>query len=463
MATNILMPALSPTMTEGTLARWLKKEGEQIRAGDVIAEIETDKATMEVEAVDEGVLGKILVGDGTENVKVNQPIAVLVEQGEKVPAGAPAAAEQQAVKPAPAQPAAAPTPPAKAADAPAQVAPNRPGTPPGPAASPQAAAPQPGNGHDADAQRLFVSPLARRMAQQAGIDLHTLKGSGPNGRIVKADIEAAQQGGAAHAAPQPSAPQPAAPAQAAPAAPPGRASAPATTAPHKLIPHSSMRRVIARRLTEAKQTIPHFYVSMDIEIDAMLELMGKLNAKSPAERDNPGWYFITINDLVIKAAAATLRRVPMVNAAWTDDGIAQFEDVDISVAVAIPDGLITPIIRKADQKGLLTISREMKDLAVRARGGKLKPEEFQGGGFSISNMGMYGVSQFAAIINPPQAAILAVAAGQKRPVVKNDALAIATVMTCTMAVDHRVVDGALGAQWLREFKRIVEDPLSLML
>jgi pyruvate dehydrogenase E2 component (dihydrolipoamide acetyltransferase) len=453
MATNILMPALSPTMTEGTLARWLKKEGEQIRAGDVIAEIETDKATMEVEAVDEGVLGKILVNDGTEGVKVNQPIAVLVAQGETVPAGGAGAA--------PAQSAAKPTAPeASAAAAPTQVAPNRPqAPPPGPAAptaQPQQA-PQSGNGHDADGGRIFASPLARRMAQQTGIDLAALKGSGPNGRIVKADIEAAQQRGpAAPAQPQPAAAQP----QPAPIA---RAAAPAITAPHKLIPHSSIRKVIARRLTEAKQTIPHFYVSMDIEIDAMVELMGKLNAKSPQDRDAPGWYFITINDLVIKAAAATLRRVPMVNASWTDDGIAQYDDVDISVAVAIPDGLITPIIRKADQKGLLTISREMKDLAARARTGKLKPEEFQGGGFSISNMGMFGVSQFAAIINPPQAAILAVAAGQKRPVVKNDALAIATVMTCTLAVDHRAVDGALGAQWLREFKRIVEDPLSLIL
>jgi len=466
MATNILMPALSPTMTEGTLARWLKKEGEEIRAGDVIAEIETDKATMEVEAVDEGVLGKILVGDGTEGVKVNQPIAVLVEQGESVPTDA------GAIQPAAEQ------------EAPEQVAPNRPGTPSGPSApqsqaAPAAAPPQPaaqaqpapaqsqpapaaksGNGHDTG-ERIFVSPLARRMALQAGIDLSALKGSGPNGRIVKADIEAAQTHGASVAA---TAPQPAAQAPApGTAAPIARATAPAITAPHKLVPHSSIRKVIARRLTEAKQTIPHFYVSMDIEIDAMVELMGRLNAKSPAERDAPGWYFITINDLVIKAAAATLRRVPKVNAAWTDDGIAEFEDVDISVAVAIPDGLITPIIRKADQKGLLTISREMKDLAARARAGKLKPEEFQGGGFSISNMGMFGVSQFAAIINPPQAAILAVAAGQKRPVVKNDALAIATVMTCTLAVDHRVVDGALGAHWLREFKRIVEDPLSLML
>jgi pyruvate dehydrogenase E2 component (dihydrolipoamide acetyltransferase) len=420
MATNILMPALSPTMTEGTLSRWLKKEGENVRTGDVIAEIETDKATMEVEAVDEGVLGKILVQDGTEGVKVNAPIAILVEQGEAVPAAAPAD------KPTTAREA---QPPLEQ-EAPRPV--------------PQPVA-QRGNGRDVDQDRIFVSPLARRMAKQAGVDLASLKGSGPNGRIVKADIETALQKGApaAHVA--------------APAARP----AAAVTAPHKLVPHSSIRKVIARRLTEAKSTIPHFYVSMDVEIDALIKLMNELNAKAPKE--GAGAYLITINDLVIKAAAAALRRVPAVNAAWTDDAMVMFDDVDISVAVAIPDGLITPIVRNADRKGLATISREMKDLAGRAREGKLKPEEFQGGGFSISNMGMFGVTEFAAIINPPQAAILAVAAGQKRPVVKNDSLAIATVMTCTLSVDHRVVDGALGARWLREFKRIVEDPLSLLL
>ena len=285
------------------------------------------------------------------------------------------------------------------------------------------------------------------MASQAGIDLSELKGSGPNGRIVRADIEAAQTG-----TPVP-APGPA-PAPAATTRAPVPAAA--ISAPHRLVPHSSIRKIIARRLTEAKSSIPHFYVSMDIEIDALIELQNQLNAKSPA-RDQPGSYFITINDFVIRAAGATLRRIPEVNASWTDDGMVFYDDVDISVAVAIPDGLITPIVRRADQNGLLTISREMRDLATRARSGKLKPEEFQGGGFSISNMGMFGVTEFSAIINPPQAAILAVAMGAKRPVVKNDALAIATVMTCTLSVDHRVVDGALGARWLREFKTIVED------
>ena len=439
MATNILMPALSPTMTEGTLARWLKKEGDTVRAGDVIAEIETDKATMEVEAVDEGVIGRLLVADGTEGVKVNQPIAILVEPGEAVPADAvaPASVAVPAPTPAPAQAQA----PAAAAAAPAVVA-------PAPAASPAPVAILSG-------ERVVASPLARRMAQQAGLDLSTLAGSGPGGRIVRADVEAAAKGGVAMqvaAVPAPvAAPTPAAP----------RGPAPAITAPHKLVPHSSIRRVIARRLTEAKSTIPHFYVSMDIDADALWKLGEDLNARSPKEGD--GRYVITLNDLVIKAVARTLRRMPTVNAAWTDDATVLFDDVDISVAVAIPDGLITPIIRRADQKGLQTISAEMRDLAARAKAGKLKPEEFQGGGFSISNMGMFGVSHFSAIINPPQAAILAVGAAAPRPVVKDGALAIARVMTCTLSCDHRVVDGAMGAAWLREFKRLCEDPLGLLL
>jgi pyruvate dehydrogenase E2 component (dihydrolipoamide acetyltransferase) len=434
MATNILMPALSPTMTEGTLARWLKKEGDAIKSGDVIAEIETDKATMEVEAVDEGVLGKILVGDGTAGVKVNEPIAILVDKGEAVPSAAKPAAATATAAPAPA----------------AGPAPQR-------------------NGHDAapvaaSGERIFVSPLAKRMAQQAGIDLSSLKGSGPNGRIVKVDIEAAQaRGPAAPPAPAPvSAPAAAVPAPApvvAPAAP--KAPAPAITAPHTLVPHSTMRKVIARRLTEAKQTVPHFYVSTDIELDALLKLRADLNAKSA--KDGPSAFKLSVNDLIIKAAAITLRRIPKVNASYSDDGVVLYDDVDIAVAVSIPDGLITPIVRRADQKGLAAISNEMKDLAARAKTGKLKPDEFQGGGFSISNMGMYGVSNFAAIINPPQAGILAVAAGQLRPVVKDGALAVATVMTCTLSVDHRIVDGALGAEWLAECKRVMEDPLSLML
>jgi pyruvate dehydrogenase E2 component (dihydrolipoamide acetyltransferase) len=425
MATNILMPALSPTMTEGTLARWLKKEGEQVKAGDIIAEIETDKATMEVEAVDEGILGKILVPGGTAAVKVNDVIAVLVEPGESADA-APAA------KPAPA--AAAPKPSAAPAAAPVAA----------PAAAPAL------NGHAGD--RIAVSPLAKRMASQAGLDLSRVAGSGPNGRIVKADVEAALAKG-----PAPQAAAAPAPAARAPAAPINTAALGAHTA----VPHSTMRKVIARRLSESKQNVPHFYVSMDIELDALLQLRGQLNAASP--KDGAGAFKLSVNDMIIKAAAVTLRRLPKVNASWTEDATLLYDDVDISVAVSIPDGLITPIVRKADQKGLVAISSEMKDLAARAKAGKLKPEEFQGGGFSISNMGMYGVRDFAAIINPPQAGILAVSAGEQRPVVKDGQLAIATVMTCTLSVDHRIVDGALAAEWITEFKRIVENPLSLML
>ncbi|MBU8546879.1 MULTISPECIES: pyruvate dehydrogenase complex dihydrolipoamide acetyltransferase [Roseomonadaceae] len=435
MATNILMPALSPTMTEGTLARWLKNEGDTVKAGDIIAEIETDKATMEVEAVDEGVLGKILVQGGTAGVKVNDPIAVLVEPGESADAAPAPKAEAPKAEPAKSAP-----------------APETPKTEP--AAAPKAEAPKTAESGD----RTIASPLARRMAAQAGLDLGAISGTGPNGRIVKTDVEAAL---AKPQAGKPAPAQAAAPAPAPAAAPAPKTPAPAITAPHTAIPNSSIRKVIARRLSESKQTVPHFYVTMDIEIDALLKLRSQLNATSP--KDGPGAFKLSVNDLVIKAAAVALRRLPQVNATWTEEAILQYHDVDISVAVSIPDGLITPIIRKADQAGLASISNQMKDLAARAKSGKLKPEEFQGGGFSISNMGMYGVSDFSAIINPPQAGILAVSAGQQRPVVKDGALAIATVMTCTLSVDHRVVDGALAAEWIATFKKIVEEPLSLML
>jgi pyruvate dehydrogenase E2 component (dihydrolipoamide acetyltransferase) len=427
MTTNILMPALSPTMTEGTLARWLKKEGDRIVAGDVIAEIETDKATMEVEAVDEGVLGRILVPEGTEGVKVNAPIAVLSDgSGDAPPA--------EAQKPAPQQV-------AGETAAPVQTA---------PVAAPVVAPVATLNGHDSG-ERIFASPLARRMAQQAGISLGDLKGSGPNGRIVRADVDAFRK--PPEAAPTPQL-QPAS-AQPAPQKPV------AITAPGQKIPLSNVKRVTARRLTEAKQTVPHFYVTIDVELDALLRLRMDLNAKSPKE--GAGAFKISVNDLLIKACAVALRRVPKVNASFMEDGIFLYDDVDISVAVSIPDGLITPIIRQADRKGLAAISGESKSLIERARAGKLKPEEYTGGGFSISNMGMYGVREFAAIINPPQAAILAVASAEKRAVVRAGALAIATIMTCTISVDHRVVDGALAAEWMAAFKSIVEDPLSLML
>jgi len=448
MATNILMPALSPTMTEGKLSKWLKKEGEEVKSGDVLAEIETDKATMEVEAVDEGFLAKIVVPDGTDGVAVNAVIGILTEQaGEKV--GEPATAPKPEEKPAPE---AKPEPKAEpAAEAPAK-----------PEAKP-AEKPAEDEGHG---ERIFASPLARRMAKQAGIDLASLKGSGPNGRIVKADIEASGKAAAAPApadapaAAQAAAPSPEPKATRAPAKAPAPAMAP-ITAPHTKFPNSSMRKVIARRLLESKQTVPHFYVVGNFEIDALLKLRADLNAKSA--KDGPGAFKLSVNDLIIKACAVALRRHPKVNASYTEEAIIEYDDVDISIAVAIPDGLITPIIRKADNQGLASISNQMKDLGARAKAGKLKPDEYQGGGFSISNLGMFGTPEFSAIINPPQACILAVGAGEKRPVVKNDALAIATIMTCTLSCDHRVVDGALGAEFMATLKTIIEDPLSLML
>ncbi|WP_308720963.1 pyruvate dehydrogenase complex dihydrolipoamide acetyltransferase [Komagataeibacter xylinus] len=409
MSINILMPALSPTMKEGTLARWLKAEGDTIAAGDVIAEIETDKATMEVEAVDEGILGRILIEGGTHGIAVNTPIAILVAQGESVPDA-----------PAPAAPAASPAP---APSAPAAAK---------PAAAAPAAAPAKGT-------RVFASPLARRIAAQKGIDLASLKGSGPNGRIVRRDVEQAA------AAPAPKAATPAAVVE---------------EAGFESIPHTTMRKVIARRLTESKSTVPHFYVEMDVELDALLALRSQMNAASPDE--GPGAYKISVNDMLVKAAAVTLRRVPQVNVSFTEEAVRVYEDVDISVAVSIPDGLITPIVRKADTKSLRQISLETRDLVARARAGKLKPEEFQGGTFSISNMGMYGVKAFSAILNPPQAAILAIAAGERRPVVKGNEITIATVMTVTLSVDHRVVDGALAAQWVSAFRKVVENPMSLV-
>ncbi|MGH7081323.1 MAG: pyruvate dehydrogenase complex dihydrolipoamide acetyltransferase [Acetobacteraceae bacterium] len=459
MPTNILMPALSPTMTEGTLSRWLKKEGEEVKAGDVLAEIETDKATMEVEAVDEGILGKIIVPDGTAGVAVNAPIAVLLAEGEKLGAALP---PEAAPPPAAPEPAPAPAPekaPAPVAEPARRVQPN-------------------GTAGGETEGRIFVSPLARRMAAQAGLALQGLKGSGPHGRIVKADVEtalAAPGARAPEAAQAPEAPTPAAKAPATPALTPGTAAPTAAeiTAPHRLIPHTTMRRVIARRLAESKRTIPHFYLTVDVALDALLKLRGELNSRSakdgPKEgpkdgpRDGPGAFRLSVNDLIIKAAALALVRHPRVNATFTEEGIVEYEDVDISVAVAIPDGLITPIIRHADRKGLAAISNEMKDLAERAKAGKLKLEEFQGGGFSISNLGMFGISEFSAVINPPQSAILAIGAGEKRPVVRDGALAVATEMTCTLSVDHRVIDGVIGSGWLATFKGIIEDPLSLML
>ncbi len=444
MPINILMPALSPTMTEGTLAKWHVKEGDDVASGDVVAEIETDKATMEVEAVEEGTVGKLLIAEGTEGVAVNTPIAVLLEEGE----------DAAAIAAAPAAP-----PPPAAAPAPAATG-N--GSAPAAAPAPQAASPAPqpaaapsGNG----AGRTFASPLARRMAEQAGLDLGSLKGSGPHGRIIKVDIEAALAGGA-----------PAAPAAPAPggALVPTPAAVPATTGPsakeladllgmtYQAVANSNVRKTIARRLGEAKQTIPHFYLSIDCELDKLLAVRKELNARGED-------FKLSVNDFVIRASALALKAVPAANASWTDAEILLYDHADVSVAVATPSGLITPVIRQAEGKGLAQISNEMKDLAGRAREGKLKPEEYQGGTFSVSNLGMFGITEFSAIINPPQGCILAVGAGQQRPVVKDGALAVATVMTCTISVDHRVVDGAVGAEFLAAFKKLIEDPLAMLL
>jgi len=447
MPIEIRMPALSPTMTEGNLARWLKKEGDEVHSGDVIAEIETDKATMEYEAADEGRLGRIIVPEGAQGIKVNQPIALLLEEGEDPSALAGFAAALPAPHPLP-LPASGeregPAPHGSAQSAARGQAPARKDEEQKPKLS--------GNG----AGRVFASPLARRMALHAGLDLGAIRGSGPQGRIVKADIDAAL-GGASTAATA-TAPAITGVTGAPPTAPvfaKPQILALAGTPPFTEKPHTAMRRVIARRLAESKQTVPHHYMSVDCTIDDLLKIRATLNGKSETKT--------SINDFVIRAAALALRQVPAANASWSDDAILLWQRADISVAVALDDGLITPIVKGADQKGLAQIAAEMKDLALRARAGKLKLEEFQGGTFSISNLGMYGIRDFAAVINPPQGCILAVGAGEQRPIVQGGQLAIATVMTCTLSCDHRVIDGAVGAQFLAAFKKLIEDPLTMLL
>lgn len=412
MPIEILMPALSPTMTEGNLTAWTVKVGDSVKSGDVLCEIETDKATMEVEAVEEGQIGKILIPGETEAVPVNTVIALLLEEGED--ASALDGYEPKGVS-APAVPAPA---------APAAVAPSA------PAASATAT------------DRVFASPLARRIAADKGLDLSTVQGSGPRGRIVKRDVEGATVQKAATPT-----------FSAAPVAMPESGS-------YTAIPHSNVRKVIARRLQDSKQTVPHFYLTADCRIDKLLDMRRALNAASP---EGEGAYKISVNDFVVKAVAKALVEVPEANAMWTDDAILHFNAVDISIAVATPGGLITPIVRNADYKGLNAISAEVKDLAGRARDGKLMPEDYTGGGFTISNLGMFGVKDFAAIINPPQSCILAVGAGEQRPIVVDGALAVGTVMSCTLSVDHRSVDGAVGAQFLAAYKRIIEEPSLLAL
>ena len=437
MPIQILMPALSPTMTDGKLAKWHKKEGDAVESGDVIAEIETDKATMEIEAVEEGVLGKILVAEGTEEVPVNQVIALLLEDGEDVTAlegGLEGAAEA----PAPA----APPPPA---ESPAPVP-----SPPAAAPVPAPAAPAP---QAAAGGRVLASPLARRLAAEQGLDLSRVSGTGPRGRIVKRDIEGTPVGTAVAAAPGPAAQAPAAP------APPINRDDPllGTMPAFEAVPNSSMRKAISRRLTESARDVPHFNLSMDVGLDTLLDYRKRLNDREDAD------YRISVNDFVIKAAAVALMRVPASNVSYTEDAILYYSRADISVAVAIEGGLITPVIRDAANKGLGAISAETKALAARAREGKLQPDEYEGGTFTISNLGMFGVTSFNSIINPPQGAILSVGAGQQRPVIRNGALATATVMTLTLAVDHRCIDGTTAAGFLKELKTIIEEPLQFIL
>ena len=426
MPIEILMPALSPTMTEGNLAKWHKKEGDTVKAGQVIAEIETDKATMEVEAVDEGTIGKIVIAAGAQNVKVNEVIALLLTEGEDKKAldsWKPKKKEESRVENRESSNA------APVAPIPAPAAPTAPAAPRMAPAAPIARAASPTGG-----DRVAASPLARRIAGQKGIDLKRVVGTGPNGRITKEDVERATGGGGAVVRNPLEAVQ---------------------------IPNSNMRKVIARRLTESKQTVPHFYLSIDCEIDALMEVRAQLNAAASAKtpKDGKPPYKLSVNDMVIKAVALSLRDMPSCNVSWYEDAIIQYNNVDISVAVATDSGLITPIIKNADQKTLPQISNEMKELAAKARDNKLKPEEFQGGGFSISNLGMFGVKNFQAIINPPQACILAVGAGEQVLKLRDGEGVAVTVMNATLSVDHRAVDGALGAQFLQAFKKYIEQPV----
>ena len=415
MPIELKMPALSPTMEEGTLAKWLVKEGDEVSSGDILAEIETDKATMEFEAVDEGKIAKILVPEGTDGVKVGAPIAILAAEGEDVKAAASAAPKTEAK----------PEPKAEAKPEPKAEQPKADETP--------KAAPQPTKA----GERIKASPLARRIAEDKGIDLSAVQGSGPGGRIVKADLEKAPV--------------------AAPKAAPAAAPVEPGEIPHEVVKLSNMRKTIARRLTEAKQTIPHIYLTVDIQLDALLKLRSELNAGLESRGIK-----LSVNDLLIKALAAALIEVPECNVAFGGETLIKYSRADVSVAVSIPGGLITPIIVNADGKSVSAIATEMKDLAARAKDGKLQPHEYQGGTASISNMGMYGIKQFDAVINPPQGMIMAIGAGEKRPYVINDSLQIATVMSATGSFDHRAIDGADGARLMKAFKRLVENPLGML-
>src|SRR5215472_18920484 len=443
MPTNILMPALSPTMEKGNLAKWLKKEGDKIRSGDVIAEIETDKATMEYEATDDGTLAKIVVPEGTHDVAVNSVIAILAGEGEDVKAAASAkSAPKTAARPTAAPPKAVPERPAAAA---AASTPKPPSAPPPPALS-------------RGSNRIFSSPLARRLAREANIDLNRVQGSGPHGRIIARDIEQAKSGTGLRAP----AGAPAAPAAIAPTMSDAQILSLYEDGSYELVPHDGMRRTIAQRLTASVQTIPHFYETLDCDIGRLMAAREEINAAAPKDKDGKPAYKLSVNDFVIKALALALQRVPDANVSWTDAGMLKHKHSDIGVAVALPGGLITPIVRNAEIKSLSAISNEMRDLAIRARERKLKPHEYQGGTSSVSNLGMYGIKDFTAVINPPQSTILAVGAGQERAVVRNGKIEAATVMSVTLSCDHRALDGALGAELISAFKTLIENPVMMV-
>jgi pyruvate dehydrogenase E2 component (dihydrolipoamide acetyltransferase) len=453
MPINILMPALSPTMEKGNLAKWLKKEGDKVKSGDVIAEIETDKATMEVEAVDEGTLAKIVVPEGTQDVPVNDVIAVLAGDGEDVKAAGAAAGGAKA----PPKPAEAPAPKPAAAAAPPAAGPASAASAPksAPAPAPQAAAPVPQtNGHG----RIFSSPLARRLAKEAGIEIGRIMGTGPHGRIIARDVEEAKSGKGLKA--------PAAAPAGAPLIAPSMSDkqilALFEPGSYEIVPHDGMRRTIAQRLTASIQNVPHFYLTIDCDIGKLLAAREEINAAAPKDKEKKPLYKISVNDFVIKAMAIALQKIPNCNVSWTEGGMVKHKHSDVGVAVAMPGGLITPIIRKAEAKTLSVISNEMKDFAARARARKLKPEEYQGGTTAVSNLGMYGINHFTAVINPPHATILAVGTSEERPVVRGGKIEIAHMMSVTLSCDHRAIDGALGAELIGAFRQLIENPVMMM-